>query len=217
MGLNAPFTLTTTQNNATQGGKFPWAVGFDQNVNLVKNFGNQGPGTPTVGLVGINAEDRNIRSSYIYQYSLGIQRRLGAAFSLEVDYQGSNAHKLGLFVDQNQPAVIVRDPTMHFETGPPKKSPNEQVFPNPFFGSVGTGKDLGNSNYNGMVVTTRYQGRHGIFFEGSYTLGKSLDYGSAFFGSSGEAGGGACAQQILPGLARTPFVVRHHAVFTYVI
>jgi hypothetical protein len=216
MGLNAPFTLTTTQNNATQGGKFPWAVGFDQNVNLVKNFGNQGPGTPTVGLVGINAEDRNIRSSYIYQYSLGIQRRLGAAFSLEVDYQGSNAHKLGLFVDQNQPAVIVRDPTMHFETTP-RKSPNEQVFPNPFFGSVGTGKDLGNSNYNGMVVTARYQGRHGIFFEGSYTLGKSLDYGSSFFGSSGEQGGVADANNIRADRGPSSFDVRHHAVFTYVI
>src|SRR5258708_28363177 len=87
-----------------------------------------------------------------------------------------------MVVDQNQPDVIVRDPTRHFEKG----SPNEQVFPNPFFGSVGTGKDLGNSNYNGMVVTARYQGRHGIFFERSYTLGKSLDYGSSFFVSNGE-------------------------------
>jgi hypothetical protein len=43
LGLNAPFTLTTTQNNATQGGKFPWAVGFNQNVPLVKNVGKQAP------------------------------------------------------------------------------------------------------------------------------------------------------------------------------
>src|SRR5258708_19751821 len=84
-----------------------------------------------------------------------------------------------MVVDQNQPDVIVRDPTRHFEKG----SPNEQVFPNPFFGSVGTGKDLGNSNYNGMVVTARYQGRHGIFFEGSYTLGKSPNYPPPFFRS----------------------------------
>src|SRR5467141_3763625 len=37
MALNAPFNLTTTQNTGTNGGnKFPWAVGFNQNVPLVK-------------------------------------------------------------------------------------------------------------------------------------------------------------------------------------
>src|SRR5229473_2500631 len=99
MALNAPFNLTTTQNKGTNGGKkFPWATGLNQNVPLVKFIGQPNQ----VGLVGISAEDQNIRSSYIYQYSLGIQRRLGSAFSLEVDYQGSNGHALGLFVDQNQ-------------------------------------------------------------------------------------------------------------------
>jgi len=33
-------------------------------------------------------------------YSLGIQRQLGSAFSLEIDYQGSTGHKLGLFIDR---------------------------------------------------------------------------------------------------------------------
>src|SRR5256714_8975008 len=52
MGLNAPFNLTTTQNTTTQGGKFPWAVGFNQNVPLVKFVGKPNQ----VGLVGISAE-----------------------------------------------------------------------------------------------------------------------------------------------------------------
>src|SRR5216683_5171867 len=123
MALNAPFNLTTTQAaKATQNGKkFPWAVGFNQNVPLVTNIGKPNQ----VGLVGINAEDPNLPSSYIYQYSLGIQRRLGSAFSLEADYQGSTGHKLGLFVDQNQPSLVA----------------GQKIFPYPFFGSVGTGKD----------------------------------------------------------------------------
>src|SRR5712671_275901 len=158
MALNAPFNLTTTQTKGTNGGnKFPWAVGFNQNVPLVKNVGKQGPGTPTVGLVGLSAEDQNIRSSYIYQYSLGIQRRIGSAFSLEVDYQGSNGHALGLFVDQNQPRVIVNDPTKRGN-----QFPNEQIYPYPLFGSVGTGKDIGNSIFNGVALTAKYQGRRGI-------------------------------------------------------
>jgi len=209
MGLNAPFNLTTTQTTGTNGGnKFPWAVGFNQNVPLVKNIG-----LPTeVGLVGFSAEDQNIRSSYIYQYSLGIQRKLGYAFSLEVDYQGSNGHALGLFADQNQPKVIVNDPTKRGN-----QAPNQQIFQYPLFGSIGTGKDIGNSNYNGVVLTTRYQGRHGIYFEGSYTLGKSLDYGSSFFGSTGERAGLDDANNLSAERGPSSFDIRHRAVFVYVI
>ncbi|OLD80393.1 MAG: hypothetical protein AUF67_12280 [Acidobacteria bacterium 13_1_20CM_58_21] len=151
MGLNAPFNLTTTQNTGTNGGnKFPWAVGFNQNVPLVKNIGlpNQ------VGLVGFSAEDENIRSSYIYQYSLGVQRRLGTAFSLEVDYQGSTGHKLGLFVDVNQPRVTVNDPTRRGN-----QTPNVQTYPYPFFGSVGTGEDIGNSDYLQRCIPELLQSR----------------------------------------------------------
>jgi len=128
-----------------------------------------------VGLVGISAEDQNIRSSYLYQYSLGIQRRLGSAFPLEVDYQGSTGHKLGLFTTRTSNCLRS------------KISPSAQPgtkhtdLPDPFFGSIGTGKDLGIRANNGAVVTARYQGRSGIFLKGSYTLGKSLDYGSSFF------------------------------------
>ncbi len=209
MALNAPFNLTTTQlAGTTQPSKFPWAVGLNQNVPLVKNIGKPNQ----VGLVGFSAEDPNLPSAYIYQYSLGIQRRLGSAFSLEADYQGSNGHNLGLFVDQNQPSVVVNDPTKRGN-----QAPNLEVFPYPFFGSVGTGKDIGNSNYNGMVVTGTYQGRHGVYFEGSYTFGKSLDYGSAFFGSTGERAGLDDAKNMRADRGPSSFDLRHHAVFTYVI
>src|SRR5207302_7243428 len=125
---------------------------------------------------------------------------------------GSNGHALGLFVDQNQPNVVVNDPTKRGN-----QATNVQVFPYPLFGSVGTGKDIGNSNYNGVVVTTRYQGRHGIYFEGSYTLGKSLDYGSSFFGSTGERAGLDDANNLRAEHGPSSFDIRHRAVFVYVI
>jgi hypothetical protein len=209
MALNAPFNLTTTQAaGTTQPGKFPWAVGLNQNVPLVKNIGKANQ----VGLVGISAEDPNLPSAYIYQYSLGVQRRLGSAFSLEVDYQGSTGHKLGLFVDQNQPTVVVNDPTKRGN-----QAPNLEVYPYPTFGSVGTGRDIGNSNYSGMVVTGTYQSRHGVYFEGSYTLGKSIDYGSSFFGSTGERAGLDDANNMRADRGPSSFDVRHHAVFIYVV
>ena len=211
MALNAPYNLTTTQSSsATQNGnKFSYGVGLNQNVPLVNNIGKPNQ----VGLVSLSAEDQNLRSSYIYQYSLGIQRQLGSAFSLEVDYQGSTAHKLGLFIDQNQPTPVVKDPTQHFAKG----SPNYQIFPNPFFGSIGTGVDIGNSNYSSAVTTARYQGRHGIYFEGSYTIGKSIDDGSSFFGSTGERAGLDDRNNLAADRGPSSFDIRHRAVFSYVV
>jgi len=208
MALNAPFNLTTSQTaGTTQPGKFSYAVGLNQNVPLVKRVGQPNQ----VGLVSLSAEDQNIRSAYIYQYSLGIQRQLGSAFSLEVDYQGSTAHKLGLFIDENQPTVTVNNPTVRGNL-----SPNIQHFPNPLFGSIGTGVDIGNSNYSSAVVTARYQGRHGIYFEGSYTVGKSIDDGSSFFGSTGERAGLDDRNNLAADRGPSSFDIRHRVVFVFV-
>ena len=208
MALNAPFNITTTQTaGVTQPGKFSYALGLDQNVPLVKRIGQPNQ----VGLVGLSAEDPNLRSPYIYQYSLGVQRQLGSAFSLEVDYQGSTAHKLGLFIDENQPTVTVNDPTRRGN-----QTPNIQHFPNPLFGSIGTGVDIGNSNYNSAVVTARYQGRHGLYFEGSYTVGKSIDDGSSFFGSTSERAGLDDRNNLAADRGPSSFDIRHRGVFVFV-
>jgi hypothetical protein len=198
MGLNAPYNLTTAQAaGTTQPGKFSYATALNQNVPLVK-FVN---GVPSVGLISISAEDPNIRSAYLYQYNFGIQRRIHGDFSLEVDYQGSTGHKLGLFIDQNQPTLLAN---------------GTKVFPYPTFGSIGTGVDIGNSNYNSMVVTTKYQHR-GVFVQGSYTYGKSIDEGSAFFGSSGEQAGVADGNHINFDRGPSSFDIRQRAVVNYVI
>jgi hypothetical protein len=210
MGLNAPYTLTTSRGS--ENGKFSYATGLNQDVALISNVGKQGPGSPTKGLVGINAEDQNLRSAYMYQYNLGIQRRLGTNFSIEVDYQGSTGHHLGVFINQNQPSVVVRDPTVRGN-----QRPNEQFYPYPSFGSIDTGKDILNSNYNGMVITAKYQGRRGIFFQGSYTYGKSLDYQSSFFGSSGERTGPADNRNLMLERGPSAFDIRNRAVFVYSI
>ena len=213
MGLNAPYSLTTNQTaGVTQPGKFPWAIGFDQNVPLISNIGRQGPGTPTSGLVSISAEDPNLRSAYIYQYNFGIQRRIGNDFSIEADYQGSSGHKLLLNIDLNQPYVTVVDPTKRGN-----QAPNVQVFPYPTFAGVNMGKDIANSNYNGLVLTGKYQGRHGIYFQGSYTFGKSLDNSSSWSVPSGQPGGVADGRNLRLEHGPSNFDIRHRAVFTYVL
>jgi len=208
MGLNAPYNLGTTQTaGVTQPGKFPWAVGFNQNVPLVK-FNSAGQ--PVVGLVGFSAEDPNIRSAYVYQYNLGIQRKIGNNLSFELDYQGSTGHKLGLFVDYNQPQVIVNNPALRGN-----QAPNVQIYPYPTFGSVGVGKDIGNSNYNGMVATLKYQSRRGYFLQASYTLSKSIDNNSAFFGSTGELSVISDGNHINLDRGPSSFDTRQRAVVVY--
>lgn len=214
MARNAPYNLVTRQiANSTQPGRFPWAIGFNQDVPLMSNFARQGPGTPTVGVLTLFAMDLDFRSAYLYQASFGIQRRLGQRLSVEADYQGSAGHKLAVVADQNQPAVIVRDAARR---GP--VAPNEQVFPDNRFGGITTLKSIGNSNYHGLVLTGKYQGRSGMFFQGAYTLGKSIDDHSSSFNS------GLGESQTSPDnhnrrLERGPstFDIRHRAVFVYVL
>ncbi|HLX41978.1 MAG TPA: carboxypeptidase-like regulatory domain-containing protein [Bryobacteraceae bacterium] len=208
MGLNVPYNLGTTQTaGVTQPGKFSYATGYNQNVPLVKLNPN---GTPLVGLISLSAEDPNIRSSYLYQYNFGIQRKFGQNTSFEVDYQGSTGHKLGLFVDYNQPQVIVNNPAVRGN-----QSPNVQIYPYPTFGSIGVGKDIGNSNYNGMVATWKYQSNRGYFLQASYTLSKSIDYNSAFFGSSGELSVISNGNQINLDRGPSSFDTRQRAVIVY--
>jgi Carboxypeptidase regulatory-like domain/TonB-dependent Receptor Plug Domain len=213
MGLNPPYSLTTNQTaGVTQPGKFSWATGFNQNVPLVSNYGKQGPGTPTAGLVSLSAEDPNLRSSYIYQYNFGIQRRLGQNFSIEADYQGSAAHKLLVNIDLNEPYVTVADPTRRGS-----QAPNTQLFPYQTFAQINMGKDIGNSNYNGLVTTARYQGRYGIFLQASYTYGKSLDDTSSWSVPTGQPGGVADPRDLRLEYGPSNFDIRHRAVITYVV
>ncbi len=186
MALNAPFGLQTTQTaNVTQSGKFSWAMAFDQNVPLVSNFGRQGPGTPSAGVLTFQGISPDMRSAYAYLYNFGLQTAVGGATTVEVEYLGSSGHRLGIYTDLNQPSVIVRDATRR---GP--VAPNEQVFPYKFFNQVQVAQSIGNSNYNGVMASARYRGRRATL-QGSWTMGKSLDYNSSYFGSGnlpGETG-----------------------------
>lgn len=213
MGLNAPYNLTTNQTaSVTQPGKFPWAVGLDQTVPFVSNFGNQGPGHPTSGVIGLSAEDPSLRSAYIYQYNFGIQRKFGNDFSVEADYQGSSAHKLMVSIDQNQPFVTVNNAAVGG-----KVAPNEQVFPYPIFARITMGKDIATSHYNGLVLTGRYQGRRGIYLQTTYTFGKSMDDSSSWSVPAGQPGNVSDPRHLRADFATSNFDIRHRAVFTYVM
>ena len=216
MALSPPYNLQTTQTaNVTQPARFPWAVGFDQNVRLISNVGRQGPGTPAVGVLNFQGVDPHLRSAYLYQYHLGIERRLGDRLSIEADYHGSAGRALGIFIDVNQPTVIVRDPSRRGTV-----APNEQVFPYDHFGNVQLAESIGRSSYNGLVLIGTYRDRGGLFVQGSYTLGRSLDDNSSYFGSGnllGETGAPVDSRNLQLEYGPSAFDVRHRFHLLYVV
>ena len=212
LASNAPVALATTQMAfTTQPGTFPWSVGFNQDVSLVSNAGQQRPGFPTLGILRYWAMDPNLRNAYMYQFNFGIQRKLGQTLSVEADYLGSAGHKLAVLTDQNEPTVIVKDPTKRGNV-----APNEQLFPYNHFAGVTTIQSIGNSNYHGLITTAKYQGRRGIYFQGSYTLGKSIDDRSAT-ATGGETNLAADSRNLRLERGPSAFDVRHRAVFVYVL
>ncbi len=79
------------------------------------------------------------------------------------------------------------------------------------------GKDIANSNYNGLVLTGNYRGRRGIFLQTSYTYGKSIDNSSSWSVPTGQPGGVADARNLRLERGPSNFDIRHRAVITYVM
>ena len=192
----------------TQPGRFGWPLAFNQNVPLVSNVGQQGPGTPTVGALSLQGLDPNLRSAVAYLYHLTIERE-AAGVVWQAGYQGSAGRRLGIYIDLNQPFVIVRDPSRR---GP--VAPNEQIFPYNRFGQAQTAKSIGNSHYDGMILGAR-RSRRGALFQVSYTLGKSLDYNSSYFGTGnlpGEPGAPIDSRNLRLEHGPSAFDMRHRLV-----
>jgi hypothetical protein len=201
MALSAPWNLQTTQTaNVTQPGRFGWPLAFNQDV-------------PLAGLLTFQGIDTRLRNAYAYLWHLGVQHSIGPT-AVEIDYRGSSGHALGMYVDANEPLVIVRDATRR---GP--VAPNQQIFPYPAFGQSQIAKSIGNSQYNVVTATVRRQGRWGLA-QASYTLGKSLDYNSSYFGSGnlpGEPGAPIDSRNIRLDHAASAFDVRQRFVAVYTI
>ncbi len=182
--LNAPRVLTTTQRAGTTqpASGYRWEVAFDQNVPLVART-TQAPGAPALGLIAFNAYDYRARSAYAYNWNFGIERLIHGVGSIDVSYLGSAGHKLGMFVDLNEPGVIVRDAGFRGV-----QAPNEQVFPYRQWGGVGNATFQGNSIYNGLVVSAKIRARNSLTMNTSYTFGHGIDDNSSFFGSDDDFG-----------------------------
>jgi len=147
-GLNAPFNLTTPQNTGTMAATNSHGPSvFNQNV-LWLNIGLAQPGW----LGGFfSAEDQKSSHSYIIS-TLGIPSGDWVPpFHWRCDYK-ETGHSWVLFV-YSPATLIVNDPASRATS-----TPNVHTYPDPFFGSSGTGEEIVNSDIYGAVVRPGTQG-----------------------------------------------------------
>jgi hypothetical protein len=117
------------------------------------------------------AVQRDLRTPYMQQWNVNVQRQLGRSRVLEVGYVGSKGTKLLTARDINQPR-------------PSPISPN--LRPNPFFDDIDIIESRANSNYNALQARLQQRLSNGLALLASYTYAKSIDDASNFFTSAGD-------------------------------
>jgi len=147
------------------------------------NFYNQG--FLPIGLASVFV-DAHMRTPYIYQYNLSVQRQLGNSYVAEFSYVGSSSHKLAAQEDFDP--VILGDP---YATRVLNTQPGLQEFPiPPYAADIGTTNAI-NGSYNGFItsLTKRMENWRGLgstFFTASYTYSHLIDDATGIFRNSSQ-------------------------------
>ena len=128
---------------------------------------------------GVYSVDPNLRTPYVYQFNLNIQREILRNTIFEIAYVGSSSHKLTGLYDSNPfiPGTTAR--IFNTPSGNPANA----------FSYLDTFANVGLANYNSMEVSLRSRPREmrglgNVSYQFSYTYGKSEDTESGFRSSN---------------------------------
>ena len=124
---------------------------------------------------GNNFVDIHLKTPYIYQYNLSVERQLTNGLMAELGYAGSSSHNLLTWVDQN-PMVLGTTTRVLNQT---------QGLAPDTYGFMPTFAGLNNANYNGLLASltkreTEVPTLGKVFFTLAYTWSHNLDNGSGF-------------------------------------
>jgi outer membrane receptor protein involved in Fe transport len=123
----------------------------------------------------------HLKTPYVFQYNLSIQREIMRNTTLEASYIGSNSHRLTGIVDDNP-----------FVLGTTKRLFNTQPdVPSYAFSYLDTFDNVGKANYNSLALgitrrTSDVKGLGSLFYQLSYTYGKSIDNESGYRTNNGR-------------------------------
>jgi hypothetical protein len=117
------------------------------------------------------AVDRNLRTPYIQNFNLNLQRELFPSGVLQVGYVGSHGTKLFRYRDINQPPNPAVSTARPFDNGPFAPSGGTFFYVNQLETSA-------NSNYNSLQTSFTLRNRHGWSSAVNYTWSHSIDNAS---------------------------------------
>jgi hypothetical protein len=128
------------------------------------------------------AMNRNFRTPYVENWTLGIQHAFSSKLSLDVSYVGNHGVKLPGVVDLNQPALGSGWTPADIAAGVANTDGNEQLqrpytlngkFP--YLGAVNYLSNFYGSTYHGLQTTLTARNYHGLDFVAGYTFAHAVD------------------------------------------
>jgi hypothetical protein len=173
---------------------FSYAAYFTSPLGLVtlsdpfpRNFPIPTP-NPAFGL------QRDLRTPFLHEFNLTLQRQLGATRVAEVAYVGTRGRNLIAAKDINQPR-------------PSTASPN--LRPDPRFDDITLIESRARSKFDSLQARFQQRYAFGCTMLVAYTLGKSMDDASGFFTSAGDPNFPQDSNNLGAEWGRSSFDVRH--------
>ena len=198
--LSQPFTSAGATN------PFP-SKPVDHNINFAT------AGILPFGLSSIFLDDPNLRTPYIYQYNLSVQREVARNTTVQVGYVGSSSHGLTSLVDVNP--FILGTTNRILNLLPGNSTCTEANSFQCSFSNLPEFKNVSKASYNGLTasLTRQLTDARGIgrtYFTFGYTYAHSIDNTSGFRERNSQV------PSYTPGLFRasSDFDVRNRITFS---
>ena len=139
-----------------------------------KNLNFAAAGFLPLGGGGVYSVDPHLRTPYVYQYNLDIQREITSNTVLDVAYAGSDSHKMTGLYDSN-PFIPGTTPRIFNTSGNPANA----------FNYLDTFTNVALANYNSLQLGVRgtprdVRGVGNVSYQFSWTYSKSEDNTSGF-------------------------------------
>ncbi|RPI57568.1 MAG: TonB-dependent receptor [Acidobacteria bacterium] len=137
---------------------------------------------------------RDLRTPYLHEFNVTLQRQLGATRVAEVAYVGSRGRNLVAARDLNQPR--------------PSAAPLN-LRPDPRFADITLTESRARSEFDSLQARFQQRYAFGCTMLVAYTLGKSMDDASGFFMSAGDPNFPQDSANLDAEWGRSSFDVRH--------
>jgi carboxypeptidase family protein len=164
-GIQVKAAAQTPSAGAWNSVVFP-PVAAGANIQCGDGLPSATAGVTDPGQCNLMGVDPNLRTPYIINYNLGVQRSFGNNLSLEVGYVGNHGTNLTGYADVNQcppnTGACVRPYAKQF----------------PYYKWINYMTNSTRSNYNSMQATLTKRMSHGLSFIAGYTFAHGLDNGS---------------------------------------